>query len=59
MCIAYTGKNNLLNYNSLSVCCGWEEYSLERKEKKTFGAFCGVPGFLLVSIVGRSKSLIN
>lgn len=34
MCIAYTGKNNLLNYNSLSVCCGWEEYSLERKEKK-------------------------
>jgi len=51
-------KRNLLTYNSLSVCCGWEEYSSERK-KKTFGAFCGVPGILMVSIVGRSKSLIN
>lgn len=43
----------------LSFSCGWEEYSLERKKTKTFGAFCGVPGILLVSIVGRSKSLIN
>ncbi len=56
MCSLQWKKNHLLKYNYLSVCCGWVEYSLE---KKTFGAFCGVPGILMVSIVGRSKGLIN
>jgi len=58
MRIAYNEKKKSLNLQ-LSFSLLWLGRIQFRKKKKTFGAFCGVPGILMVSIVGRSKSLIN